>query len=176
MKNTILLLLLIITTLSCKKSKTQFEVDVSQITARDSLGTLIGSIDNSDWKIDNNLSQVEYDLFKHNEYSIYDFRDSCFNKSTNIEIKAYGNPLVNGSVVLYFKVNMKTSVSIRIVDKYLNLIDFYGGLIPIRKVNELYGIKFDCKSYKKGFYRIYYAFYNKNEGLYDMGHGDIEVK
>lgn len=176
MKKLLISAIVIAALYSCKKNITPFEVDLSQITERDTLGNLTGTIDNSDWKLDNNLVQAEYDLFKGTSSSLYDFRDSCYEKSSNIEIYAYGNPVKTGSILLGFKVDKKTSVSIRIVDKNLRIVDAFGGLLPIKQANINYGIRLNTLGqYPKGLYRIYYAFYSKDNGLYAMGHGDIKI-
>jgi len=155
--NLLISLAILLMVFSCKTK--QEPILFTGITHMDKFGTMEGEADTSDWRCDDKWNTNEKALFTDS------FSETC--KPVQYKAMFYPNPCRSKST-LYFIKDSNVRVSIRIVDKNLNVImhsdSIRRPIIPI----DLSSITADDTI------RVYYKFITKDKCEY-KGHGDIFV-
>lgn len=165
-------LLLFLIFFSCKKGEV-YKIDASKITVVDENGDPAGENDPTDWRFD--------DEWNAKELALFNFEDSIttwgMQNATTLSASAAPNPA--SSVIMFsFMVNKPTLLKWVITDEHLNvLFQKVARLENSSNINPNQSFGLDVKNSKfkaPGFYRIYYAFYSQDKGLYKKGHGDFQ--
>jgi hypothetical protein len=163
----ILILLFCLSLSGCKKDN---ELDISGITTRDELAQPYGSVDTTDWRMD--------DVWNKEIESYFSVKSGIYNKSAVINIyggvapglpespKFYPNPFVSGFL---FHTPFSSKCSIRIVDKNKHVVFAVDLDNPN---NQMISGEFP-ETDKTVYYRVYYKGDSYNNVTF-RGHGDIE--
>jgi hypothetical protein len=168
------LILFLLTLGACSKDKTPqpsgnnnvvlFLPEFSGYTATDNVGSLTGVTDTTDWRLDDQWTAAEEELFDN--YTTYTVGCPA---DTNLSIHpAFPNP-TGGLFTLIFTKDSATRVDLRIVDQADNILvtadSIYSNAIQAN-VTGLTG--------SDSLARVYYLFI-KNDSCAYAGHGDIRI-
>lgn len=154
---------------SCDKI-TPFTIDVSVITTTDTLGNIIGPVDNTDWTQDASWSETEKSFFRADPIDM-----SAASVATINLQPAYPNPTTQKGITLQFTSSAVTFLRIAIVDASLNKLAYYT-FLTTSGINA-YFIPLNGPSFVSNKnYRIYYSFDAPPSPMYYKGHGDVTIK
>jgi hypothetical protein len=169
-------LVAIIAAYSCGKSNNNPEditnqIDTQSYTSTNLTGNSLGLIDPSDWTRDNIWLPQETVLFQTpTSVQLANTSDS----GTVLISPAYPNPLNN--IFNWVYKSIKASLlQIVITDNQLNIKKRI--FIKTLAGNNTISIQMPESEFEQNKnYRLYYAFYTSNNGLYYKGHGDLAVR
>lgn len=166
MRPTLLILVLsfVLLAMSCKDEPSV--INMADITERDETGTPNGTIDLSDWRLD--------DKWTNEEEKLFSVTSGVYNKSANdsviviipsrFRILAYPNPFT-WSMNINFGFD---NCSIRVIDTNKKVILAYDNVKSLLRIEDI------PNTDKTQNYRVYYKIYTKDGIL--RGHGDIKQK
>jgi len=153
---------------SCKddnKTENNDLITISGITELNIQGMSIGTVDTTDWRLDDKWLTTIEDLFKRKSVSEKKSEQGVITVKYFM-VKAYPNPTTD-VINFDFGLAPNSYCDLRIVDSRLNIIFSCDSLSTL--------IRFDLSSsqYKNKMFRSYYKIYN-NDIIY-RGHGDIKI-
>ena len=173
MKTKIILffVVVILFSVSCKDDKVapvtlpKFE----GVTYIDNNGNIVGSVDTTDWRIDDKFTELERNLFDTLKF------DRTLSLKSNLK-KTFGVVPVSDSIIHFypnpvsergnFKFNSAFIVNIVIVDNNFTQ--------KIKLRFQSHQVLIDLKSLNAGINRMYYIFQDSSYKIIGMGHGDIQ--
>jgi hypothetical protein len=147
------------------------QVDTQSISNTDLTGFSLGQVDPTDWTFDNNWMATETVLF---ETPTATQLASTADTGTVSIFVAYPNPLT--TVFNWgFKTTKPAFIQIIITDNFLTVKKRISFVTQVG-TNNLSIQMPESEFVNNKNYRLYYAFYCANRGLYFKGHGDIAVR
>jgi hypothetical protein len=170
-------LVAILVVYSCGKSNNNPEditnqIDTQSYTSTSVTGTSLGLIDPTDWTRDNIWLPQETILFQApTSTQLANTSDS----GTVLIFPAYPNPL-NNIFNWGYRTTKTSLLQIVITDNQLNIKKrlFINNTLVGNNTISIQMPESEFEQNKN--YRLYYAFYTSNNGLYYKGHGDLAVR
>jgi hypothetical protein len=141
-------------------------ITISGITARNDIGAPTGTIDETDWTYDSYFPSVVNTLLNFTDTLNYSNALSGAN-----EITAFPNPSDNNFAFHCTSTN-ETVIKYIIVDESLNV--YAKRTMNISPGSHVQLILTEHPFQQNTYYRMYYAFYDKNKNVYYKGHGDLK--
>lgn len=152
-------------TITCKKDN-DHKYSFDGITVRNSQGENAGSIDTTDWRLHDNFTSDEkqlFDTFSFIKFSTLD--PTHFISDTSLSIQFYPNPV---SYDGFFSINTTNYIfDIVIVDNNFNVLFAQEG-------NDQGELSLNFEPILSDTYRAYYVIQDSKKKIVGMGHGDIE--
>lgn len=135
---------------------------ISGITSRNEFGELLGETDSTDWRTDDQWSQIEKNLFSNINYN-----SNC--NFPEINVAGYPNTFSNRINLAFFPQDTSIDIEINVVNQRFQKI-FSNGY---SHQNLLY-LNFDslAPSFSDTIFRVYYRITN-NDNCISCGHGDV---
>ncbi|MEI6348418.1 MAG: hypothetical protein WCP69_10780 [Bacteroidota bacterium] len=135
---------------------------ISGITFRDDFGQLLGETDSSDWRIDDQWSQIEKNLFINSN-----FNSDC--NFSNISVYCYPNPSPNRVEIAFCPEDTTLNIELNVVNQRFQKI--YSKEFSNQN---LLNLKFDslAPNLLDTIFRVYYRITN-NDNCVRCGHGDV---
>lgn len=164
----LLLSLLLIINIQCKKEKDKPAIDVSGITITDALGNFL-SQDNTDWTKDNDWTKQEEALFQMPTAG-----ELANTETATVSLSpAYPNPASSEQSIV-ITTSKVTLLQVLITDDRLAIKKRF--LFNTPATTQAIAYLFDPAIFSNETnYRLYYGFYSAAGGLFYKGHGDIKI-